>query len=518
MCKIKDNNAGDNAIMQSLYIGATGMKTHSSGLSIVSQNISNVNTVGFKQQLMLFDNLMSENLPSPNATNGGMNQVGMGVHIGAVRTSFNQGAFETTANYTEVALAGKGFFQVSDEKGSYYTRAGNFSFDSTGTLRSPDGKNVTGIPFVDGVESGQLGDIVLNMDDVDTVTDPSKATTSMKASMNIFTDKDTFADPNDPYFAMLKSWDGTNSPPLNGAESLALQFYDANGVKQSLTVNFDSAPAVNGDHILEYTISMDPSLDARPEYADSKSAGLLMAGTMSFSSVGELKNMSSFSPTGGDLTDLNNWQLSTLENGLPSINLQLAGLPPQKISLNIGMSGDGNWVNAKNEGLTAGGLSAAELGTDVQKIPGMTTPTFNSQATTGLKTNSSLKSLNQDGYPEGDLANLNIDNDGIIHATYTNGQTHPTYRIPVFRFTSEDGLRREGNNLYAYTDDAGTMEHGVAGTENYGKIMSNRLEISNVDMSREMVNMMIVQRGFQTNSKALQTADSMIQKALEIKR
>lgn len=505
-------------MMQSLFVGATGMKTHSSGLAIVSQNISNANTIGFKQQLMLFDNLSSAYLPSQNATDVSFRQVGLGVQLGAVRTSFTQSGFETGTNFTDIALAGKGFFQVNDDQGSYYTRAGNFSFDHEGVLRTIGQQSVTGIPIKNGVETGQLGEIVLNMNDENTAVDPAKATTTITSSMNIFTAKDTFTDPIDPYFAMLKSWDGTQKPPLNGAEALALQFYDANGKQQNLTINFDASESINGEQVLEYTISMNPDLDARPEYADTKSAGLLMTGTMTFSSAGELKNMSSFTPAGGDLTDPKNWKLATLQNGVPSINLQLPGLEPQTINLNLGMSGDGNWVNSKNTPASAGEFSAADIGTDSQLIPGMTTPLFSSQATTSLKSNSALTSHKQDGYTEGDLSYVDIDQEGVLHASYSNGRSHALYRIPVFRFTSEDGLRREGNNLYAHTDDAGRIEHGVAGTENYGKVMGNKLEMSNVDMSREMVNMMVVQRGFQTNSKTLQTADAMLQKALELKR
>ena len=92
------------------------------------------------------------------------------------------------------------------------------------------------------------------------------------------------------------------------------------------------------------------------------------------------------------------------------------------------------------------------------------------------------------------------------------------WQIPVCRFTSEDGLRREGNNVFSATEDSGQMEMGVAGTENYGKINAYNIENSNVDMSKEMVNMIVNQRGFQSNSKVVTTADQMLQKAMELKR
>ena len=101
---------------------------------------------------------------------------------------------------------------------------------------------------------------------------------------------------------------------------------------------------------------------------------------------------------------------------------------------------------------------------------------------------------------------------------YSNGQGQNLWQIPVCRFTSEDGLRREGSNLFSATEEAGQMEMGVAGTENYGTVNAYNVENSNVDMATEMVNMIITQRGFQSNSKVVTTADQMLQKAMELKR
>jgi len=124
----------------------------------------------------------------------------------------------------------------------------------------------------------------------------------------------------------------------------------------------------------------------------------------------------------------------------------------------------------------------------------------------------------QDGYPEGSLNNITISADGTVVGKYSNNQSMNLWQIPLCRFTSEDGLRREGNNLFSASPDSGQMEMGVAGTENYGKINAYNIENSNVDMANEMVNMIVTQRGFQSNSKVVTTADQMLQKAMELKR
>lgn len=488
------------------------------GLNVVSQNIANVNTVAFKQQLYLISDLGSKDLPAGAAYELEMKQVGMGSQIGEVRTNFNIGSYEIGTAETDLALSGKGYFQVmSPDNEIYYTRAGNFRFNVDGILTNPSGHQLMGIPIdMDGNEAGAMEPITINTKDEFISSDPPKATTQITASLNLFNNQNVYNDENNPYFSMLQNWNAENEPPLSSqTESISLQFYDANGVKQSLQLYLDPAETTNGEQVYEYIIAMDPELDARPDYEGTKSAGLLMAGTMTFSSAGELKDMNAFSPDGGDLTNLENWTLADLKNGLPAVTLQLKDLGEQTISLNLGMKGSG-WTNGKNEAVD--GITAAEVGTEFFNIPGMADPEFNSNATTALKTSSSLKNLQQDGYTKGELNNMFINEDGIVQLSYTNGQTHDIYRIPVARFTSEDGLYRAGNNLYMHVPEAGNVEFGRAGTENYGSILANTLETSNVDMAREMVNMIVLQRGFQSNSKSLQTVDAMLQKAMELKR
>jgi flagellar hook protein FlgE len=101
---------------------------------------------------------------------------------------------------------------------------------------------------------------------------------------------------------------------------------------------------------------------------------------------------------------------------------------------------------------------------------------------------------------------------------FSNGQVVDLYQIPLFRFTSEFGLRREGGNHFSATRESGEAQEGTAKTENFGSVAASTLEMSNVDASREFVNMIITQRGFQSQSKVVTTADTMLQKALELKR
>lgn len=498
-------------MMQGLYTAATGLKSHGDGLQVVSTNLANVSTVGYKQQMMLFSDMMYQSLNLGTSTGVVRNQKGMGSVTGDIRTLFTDGGFEQGNAMTDLAITGKGFFQVSDGMNSYYTRAGNFRFHNDGVLRTPTGMSVSGLRLVNGQEQGGLTAVTVNFNDDAVALDPPKASTSLTALMNVNVTTDVVSDPANPYFSMIAAWNGTQTPSLaKTGYSQPLTFYDSQGNKREATIHFDAAPAANGQKIMEYVVTIPPGDDARANAQGSQGAGLLMAGTVTFAASGELTNMSAFTPGGGDLKDLNNWTPAALSGGVPQFTVTLPGQAAQTISLNLGVTGSGGW--------SQGTASAAAVGTSLGALPGLTDPAYSTTKTSSWPVSSALNSYIQDGYGTGQLSEVSIDDAGTVTASYSNGQSHDLYRIPLFRFASEDGLRREGNNLYSATPESGAMEYGTAGTENYGTILGGTLETSNVDVSREMVNMIVVQRGFQSNSKSVTTANEMLQKAIELKR
>jgi flagellar hook protein FlgE len=213
-------------MMSILYICASGLKTHGEGLGVIGHNIANVNTIGYKQQSMQFDDIFYATLPSGGGweTQQGakvaLSQVGMGVRPGAVRTLFaEQGPIEPGVGIFDMAILGKGFFQVTnpDTNLQYYTRAGNFHLNKDGVLCDPNEYFVTGIPIAAGASApvqGPLtggGPIVIDP----SRTCPPKATTALSLSMNLGIADNRAQDDAHPYFSLLQSWDATSSPPLD---------------------------------------------------------------------------------------------------------------------------------------------------------------------------------------------------------------------------------------------------------------------------------------------------------------
>ena len=113
----------------SIHIGASGVMAHQERMSVISDNIANLNTVGFKSSGMLFNNLISKQLTGADAGN----QVGQGVGVSSILPNMSSGALESTNTPTDIAVGGKGFFLVSPDnaKTTYYTRAGNFRLTRT---------------------------------------------------------------------------------------------------------------------------------------------------------------------------------------------------------------------------------------------------------------------------------------------------------------------------------------------------------------------------------------------------
>jgi flagellar hook protein FlgE len=127
-------------MLSSLYSGVTGINAAGYTMSVIGNNIANSNTVGFKSSYTSFADILSQSLGGATAGN----QIGRGVNLTDIATIFNQGSFENTANGTDLAIEGSGFFLVADNTGTYYTRAGQFIVDSEGYLVNPSGFKLQG--------------------------------------------------------------------------------------------------------------------------------------------------------------------------------------------------------------------------------------------------------------------------------------------------------------------------------------------------------------------------------------
>src|SRR5918998_2578285 len=125
----------------SFSAGLSGLNANATYLSVIGNNLANINTVGFKSSSVTFQDLVSQTVGGSSVN---PMQVGLGVTTGSISPVFSQGAIQNTREATNVAIQGSGFFIVRNDAGNSYTRAGNFTFDSAGKLVTPDGQYVQG--------------------------------------------------------------------------------------------------------------------------------------------------------------------------------------------------------------------------------------------------------------------------------------------------------------------------------------------------------------------------------------
>ncbi len=183
-------------MLRSLFAGVTGLSANIAELDVVGNNISNVNTIGFKSARVTFQEILTQNVrsatrPSESGGLGGVNpqQIGLGTIVGSIDSEFQQGNLRTTGNKTDLAIQGDGFFVLSDGNSLSYSRAGNFAFDANNTLvNASTGLKVQGMLADDNGEftSGAIQDIQI---DPSTVM-PAQPTSSIQVFGNLSSDSD----------------------------------------------------------------------------------------------------------------------------------------------------------------------------------------------------------------------------------------------------------------------------------------------------------------------------------------
>jgi len=131
---------------------------------------------------------------------------------------------------------------------------------------------------------------------------------------------------------------------------------------------------------------------------------------------------------------------------------------------------------------------------------------------------SSTKAFYQDGYTMGYLDNFKIDQTGVITGVYSNGTNRVIGQIAMASFTNQGGLEKAGNNTYVQSNNSGLANIGTSGIAGKGSLLAGTLEMSNVDLTEQFTDMIVTQRGFQANSKTIQTSDTLLETVLSLKR
>jgi flagellar hook protein FlgE len=327
------------SLSSSLFTGTSGLKNMGNALQVIGNNISNLNTIGYKRGRSAFADTLYESV----ATQAGTDQMGRGMAIGSVTQNFAQGSFESTGNTTDLSIGGDGFFimRQSNSENTFYTRAGNFFFDKDGKLVNPEGYIVQGWELDEetGDDIGAIKDLVLKA-----FTSPPKKSSRITAITNLD------ADANSNSVVLSNNWDSgeeTYMRATNYEYQTVIKVYDALGSTHDISVFYDKKSNTEW----EYIVTCNPEEDKRNAVQGTDSKGLLARGTILFSqSSGDILDFTMSEFTGR----LGNFQANGV-NTTDAIHYEILNydeLPLDGYGFNFEFNGASwNFVDVNNNGV-----------------------------------------------------------------------------------------------------------------------------------------------------------------------
>ena len=463
-------------MMRSLYSGVSGLQNHQTRMDVIGNNISNVNTNGFKRGRVNFQDMISQQMSGaakPTDELGGVNpkEVGLGMTIASIDNVFTQGNLQTTGISTDLAIQGNGFFVLKSGEESFYTRNGAFGLDSDGTLVNPaNGMRVQGWMAQD--VNGQMlvstaatpTDLVIPVGS----KDPAKETTNVNFACNLNKNTPEITEGASPEDIYKGTW---------GTEQ---KIYDSFGNEHMLSVSFTRV--VGNPNQWQATVQIDPD---NADYTQTRvglgtTDGMENTFIVSFDNYGALQGVTD---SAGNITNPEGQVVIQTSFAVAESNPDADGNPYRQ-TLNINLGTIGSFKDTITQ-------SASK---------------------------STTKAFYQDGYTLGYLDNFKIDSSGTITGVYSNGTNRTIGMIAMASFANDRGLEKAGDNTYVESNNSGMARIGESGTAGKGTLMAGALEMSNVDLSEQMTDMIVTQRGFQSNAKTIQTADTLLETVLSLKR
>jgi len=448
-------------------------------MDVVGNNIANINTTGFKRNRVNFQDILYQQLQGasrPTEEIGGVNprEVGLGMSVAAIDTVHTQGALQSTGIGTDLAVNGNGFFILDNAGAQLFTRAGAFSVDASGYLVDPaNGMRVQGW-MARETEGFTMIDVSSPVESLSIPVgdkDPAKPTTFINFACNL--DKRIPEIPENPTARQI----------LEGTWNTEIEIFDDFGERHILQVQFTRVPGT--PNTWNAAVAVNPNAEIPTNAAVGFGDTDLGPGNPSNFTV-------TFSNNGTILQ-------ATDENGNQSGE---AGQVQMYVQYDVqGATPDEN-----------GDIPRQQFVLDLGQVGGFT------RAITQFAEASSSKAVEQDGRPMGYLDNFRIDASGVITGVFSNGSSRALGQVALATFANQGGLEKAGETNFRSSNNSGLANIGAARTAGKGSIFSGMLEMSNVDMADQFTDMIITQRGFQANSRTIQTADQLLQELLTLKR
>lgn len=412
---------------QAFYTGISGLKTNQTAIDVVSDNLANTSTVGFRGYSTEFSTLFESNINTSTRATSVNSSVGIGVKVDTTQVSEASGSLIQSDKSTNLAINGDGWFGIQGSGNPLFTRNGTFTFDVNRDLVTDDGFHVLGT---------KGGNIV-----ADVLTSPIS-----EVKLGAVGTQEKLNFPDTLTFKAVPTTNASFYGNLGVADEirkLSAGVVDAQGNKNNLSLEFTKKVTQNMSGIEWNVVATTKSLDGKTLY-DTQ------AGTAVFDSSGAL--------------------LSTTLGMIDNNGTQI------KIDLGTGYTG----VTSVNNTAISGSSSA-------------------------------------NGKQGGDLLGYDINTNGEVVATFSNGEQSSVGKIAVYHFQNDKGLERINGSRFQESANSGKpiFFKDAKGDNIIGTGLQNfKLEGSNVKFEVGLTELIIYQRSYSANAKSITTADEMIQKAL----
>ena len=452
------------SIYGALFSGVSGLTANASALGIISDNIANLNTTGYKDTKARFSTLVTSPAGDHSYAPGG-------VQINPSQNIDKQGLLQASNSPTDLAITGKGFFVTSSsttagQGETRFTRAGAFRTNDQGFLQNSAGNYLFGWPI------DNLGNLPTNLSDlsalqpidISSLTGTADPTTNMQLQANLSATTPIYVGP--PAYAVGGLTAAAQTPPAAGAVTphfvRSIQFYDSQGGSRTMNFAFLKTAA----NVWAAEAYVTPAADVIAPAV----LGRVASGNLEFQTDGTLATTTTFPSAIATPSPITiNWNTAT------------TGLGTSTINLDIGTVG-------RPDGITQ------------------------------FATNSVLAAASINGAVFGNLLGLEVNNEGFVTATFENGIRQKIYKIPLAVFPNPNGLAARSGNSYGQSDTSGTFTLLEATRGTAGRIDPNVLEASTVELAEEFTNLITAQRAYSANSKIITTADEMLDELIRIKR
>lgn len=517
-------------MIQALYTGVSGLRANKTALDVISDNIANVNTVGFKASHVSFKDMFYQAVTpaeSPRNGAGGINpsQIGMGTGIASISVDLAKGTPETTGKLSDVAIDGSGYLALSDGVSRFFSRDGALTVDSAGNLtQSGSGLKVL------GWTSDPISGVV------DTTT-PITANSGISIPIGRLAIARQTS--NVAYGGNLDS-----NAAAGTTTKVSSEIYDSLGAAHTLTISLTRESALTGQGYAATTatvgtgafsfsvgggaahsITLDATNNTLQGLADAingvTGGGVTAAVVDGGAAAGANRYQLELTSTTGDVT-VDTTGLTAGAGTVPTFSAVTggrwawtAGSPDAAGSSTVGSGVIA--FDTSGKCITDPGSIALTLGnTQGSASPINAKADFSSMVQFSGETSGRM--VSQDGLTNGVLDSFSIDKQGIITGVFNNGMTQTLGQIALAGFANPAGLMRGGNNAMTESINSGTALIGRAGVGSLGSFAAGALESSNVDLPTEFSNMIVAQRAFQANSRIITTADEILTEMMQLKR